>query len=59
MRNVKTTINSHNVKILFPKKSAKQRTCNCLNKENCPLEPKCLTTKIVYKAKITSFYQNY
>ena len=41
-------------KILFPKKSTEQRTCNCLNKENCPLEQKCLTTNIVYKAKATS-----
>ena len=53
-RNIKTIINSHNAKILFPKKSREQRTCNCLNKENCPLEQKCLTTNIVYKAIVTS-----
>ena len=41
------------------KKSTKQRTCNCLNKVNCPLEQKCLTTNIVYKAKVTSSNQNY
>ena len=58
-RNSKTIINSHNAQILFPKKSTEQRTCNCLNKENCPLEQKCLTTNIVYKAKVTSNNGNY
>ena len=59
MRNMKTTINSHNAKILFPKKRTEQRTSNCLNKGNCPLEQKCLTTDIVYKAKVTSSNPNY
>ena len=58
-RNIKTIINSHNAKIVFPKNSTEQRTCNCLNKVNCPLEQKCLTTNIVYKAKVTSSNQNY
>ena len=58
MQNIKT-INSQNAKILFPKKSTEQKTCNCLNKVNCPLEQKCLTTNIVYKAKVTSSNQNY
>ena len=49
-RNIKAIINSHNAKILFPKKSTEQRTCNCSNKVNCPLEQKCLTTNIVYKS---------
>ena len=59
MRNIKFVINSHNAKILFTKKSTEQRTCNILNKVNCPLEQKCLTTNIVYKAKVTSSNQNY
>ena len=58
-RNIKSIINPHNAKILFPKKSTEQRTCNRLNKVNCPLEQKCLTKNIVYKAKITSSNQNY
>ena len=41
------------------RKSTEQRTCNCLNKENCPLEQKRLTTNIVYKAKVTSNNENY
>ena len=58
-RNIKTIITSHNAKILFPKKSTEERTSNCLNKVNCPLEQKVLTTKIVCKAKVTSSNQNY
>ena len=58
-RNIKTIIHSHNAKILFPKKSTEQRTCNCLNKGNCSLEQKSLTTNIVYKAKVTSNNGNY
>ena len=59
MQNIKAIINSHNAKILFPKKSMEQRICNCSNKVNCPLEQKWLTTNIVYKAKVTSSNQNY
>ena len=58
-QNIKSIINSRNAKILFPKKSTEQRTCNCLNKVNCPLEQKCLTTNIFYKAKVRSSNQNY
>ena len=58
-RNIKSIINSHNAKIFFPKKSTEQRTCNYLNKVNCPLEQKCITTNIVYKAKVTSYNQNH
>ena len=58
-RNIKTIINAHNAKILFPKKSTEQRACNCLSKDNFPLEQKCITTNIVYKAKVTSSNGNY
>ena len=57
-RNIKTIINSSNVKILFLKKSKEQRTCNCLNKGTCPLEQTFLTTNI-YKAKVKSSNRNY
>ena len=50
-RNIKTIINSHNAKILFPKKSTEQKTCNWLNKVNYSLEQKCLTTNIFTKLK--------
>ena len=57
-RNIKTIINSHNAKIVFPKNSTEQITCNCLNKVNCKLEQNFLTN-IVYKAKVTSSNQNH
>ena len=52
-RNIKTMINSHNAKILFPEKCTEQRTSNFSNKVNCPLEQKYLTRNIVCKAKVT------
>ena len=58
-RNIKTMINSHNAKILFPEKCTEQRTSNFSNKVNCPLEQKYLTRNIVCKAKVTSHNQNY
>ena len=58
-RNIKITKNCYNAKILFPKKSTEQRTCNCLHKKNCPLQQKCLTTNIVYKVRVTSSNWNY
>ena len=58
-RNIKTTTNSHNAKALFTKKSTEQRTYNCLNEVICPIEQKCLTSNIVYKAKVTWISQNY
>ena len=29
-------------------------TCNCLQKENCPVDNKCLLNDVVYNAKVTS-----
>ena len=58
-RNIKTIINLPNAKILFPKKITKLRTCNCSNKDTCPLEQQCLTANIVYKPKVTSSNRNY
>ena len=57
--NYSCTWNITTIKGLFPKKTTEQRTYNCLNKVNCPLEQKCLTTNIIYKAKVTSSNQNY
>ena len=58
-RNIKTMINSHNAKILFPEKCTEQRISNFSNKVTCPLEQKYLTRNIVCKAKVTSRNQNY
>ena len=36
-----------------------QESCNCRNKNNCPLDGKCLTPNIIYEAQITSNQRNY
>ena len=52
MRNVKTSISNHNHQLL--KQRAKPPTsCNSRSPSGCPLNGKCLTESLVYKAKIT------
>ena len=36
----------------FQKSQESQNLCNCRNSGNCPLDNKCLTSKMVYSAKI-------
>ena len=36
-----------------------EESCNCRNKNNCPLDGKCLTPNIIYKAQIKSNQLNY
>ena len=59
MANVKSIINKHNKTVLDPPTSNSERTCNCINREKCPLQQKCLTNNIMYKATITSNQDNY
>ena len=55
MPDVKSSITSHNAKILNPSETALDvKKCNCRNKENCPLDGNCLTKEVVYKATITN-----
>ena len=51
MKNVKSTVNTHNRNIITANNTA-TRTCNCTNKEKCPLHNMCLKTNIVYQATI-------
>ena len=54
MPNVKSTISSHNNRVLKKNNVATTNiTCNCRDKIHCPLEGKCLTKSVVYKAEIT------
>ena len=48
MRNI---INLHNIKILEAENNTK-RTCNCINKTNCPFNGEC-SLKGVYIAKVS------
>ena len=38
MTNVKLIINKHNKTILDPPTNTSEGTCNCKNKEKCPLQ---------------------
>ena len=52
MDNMKKIINSHNKYVTSKKDQVNQNLCNCRNPDNCPLDNKCLTFKIVYSAEI-------
>ena len=54
MPNIKSAINSHNRKILHSPVNNQSRTCNCINKANCPLQEKCLSENTLYQADISS-----
>ena len=59
MPNVKAAINGHNKKLLTPPHANTSRTCNCVNKETCPLNQNCLAKSIIYEATISSDIPNY
>ena len=55
MPNVKSIISSHNRKILKPAvNQQKEKSYNCIRKETCPMQGKCLTEKVIYKATMTT-----
>ena len=60
MNNVRSIITNHNTRII--RKSQTQMTsvdsCNCRNKEACPLQDKCMNKDIVYKATISTSNAN-
>ena len=58
MPNMKNIINTHNKKIINPPKYNIPRTCNCIRKHQRPLNEKCLTNNVQYKASITPNEEN-
>ena len=55
MTNMENQIKSHNAKVLeksSPPDQTTLRKCNCRNKDECPLDGKCLTTNVIYEAKV-------
>ena len=50
--NIENIIKQHNAKVLNPTKRDELKPCNCRNKQNCPLDGKCLSTCIIYKADV-------
>ena len=59
MPNMKSIISSHNKAILSPNDQQDDRTCNCTNKETCPMNQNCLISNIVYEATLTSDLPDY
>ena len=60
--NVKQTISNNNhrlLQLLRMKESAQvSKLCNCRHKNSCPLDGKCLTKCVVYKATVTETTSN-
>ena len=53
--NMSSIIKSHNAKILANSGTrAESKSCNCRNKDLCPLDGACLVNNIVYKATVTT-----
>ena len=62
MNNTKQIIDNHNKRILLSscssytrdnKDSKTNKTCNCRQKNNCPLNGNCLQSSVVYQATVT------
>ena len=58
MQNMKIVINNHNMKVLS-NTAETEESWSCRNKNNYPLDGKCLAPKIIYEAQITSNQLNY
>ena len=54
MPNMSSIITKQNKKSLNKKVETKERKFNCRDKTKCPIEGKCLTKCIVYKASVSS-----
>ena len=54
MSNIKSAINSHNRKILYPPVNNQSRTCNCNYETDCPLQEKYLGENTLYQSDIGS-----
>ena len=50
MRSMSSILTSHNKKILA--ENGKQYECNCRNKDECPLENKCLIPRVIHEADV-------
>ena len=58
--NMKKIISSHNAKILRKSEiTPPEKTCNCRQKDSCPVEGKCLTDNIIYQANHSHINTHY
>ena len=51
-QNIENITKQHYAKVLNDVNDEQQRPCNCRDKNNCPLDGKCLSQCIVYKAEV-------
>ena len=58
MANRKNIINTHNKIVINSPEDNIARTFNCIRKKQCPLNEKCLTNNVLYKASITTNEEN-
>ena len=57
MDNMKSIINKHSKKVTNADNDTNtdnQVQCNCRNKDQCPLDNKCLTSSVIYNAQVTT-----
>ena len=54
MGNIASIISSHNCNILNPDITS-EFGCNCRSRNECPLQNKCLTPKIIYRANVENY----
>ena len=61
MPSIKGEIHKHNKNTLEkgPQKHPDTQLCNCTNKNQCPLNRKCLTESIVYQVNISAIIPGY
>ena len=60
MPSIKSKINSHNQRILKTNtQNESKNKCNCINKNECPLNQQCLSTNLIYQATINADIRNY
>ena len=56
---MKTITNNHNKNILEKEPSLNTSTCNCQNKEACPLNRQCQTEVVVFEGTLSRNQPNY
>ena len=56
--NIKSIINAHNRKMLYPSPTIGRRTCNRINTSQCSLRQRCLSNDILYQANIIPLGKN-
>ena len=54
MDNMQSIINKHNKKVTsIDTKPNAQDQCNCRDKDQCPIDNNCLTSAVIYNARVT------